>query len=125
MAFPRSIVDPKNAVSHPPRRPRAGQSLVEYALIIAVVAVVVIPAIDFTRGAFALAYQNQQAALQSAPGGPAATATPETEGEADATANVPTDPDQCKKGGWIDLTRDDGSTFKNQGDCQSYAQNGK
>jgi Flp pilus assembly pilin Flp len=116
-------VDPKHAVSHPPRRSRAGQSVVEYALIIAVVAVVVLPSIDFTRGAFAIAYQNQQAALQSAPGG--ATATVTTVAETEATASVPTDPDQCKKGGWIDLTRDDGTTFKNQGDCQSYAQNGK
>lgn len=31
----------------------------------------------------------------------------------------------CKKGGWSSLTRADGSTFKNQGDCVSYTQNGK
>ena len=107
----------------PPRPPRAGQSLVEYALIIALVGLVIIPAISFARDAFAMAYQNQQAALQSEPGGPrrAATSTP----GADVAGGVPTDADGCKDGGWQSLTRADGSTFKNQGDCVSYAQNGK
>lgn len=33
--------------------------------------------------------------------------------------------DGCKKDGWMTLSRADGSNFKNQGDCVSYAQNGK
>jgi hypothetical protein len=33
--------------------------------------------------------------------------------------------DQCKKGGWANVTRDDGSTFKNQGDCIQYVNTGK
>jgi hypothetical protein len=33
--------------------------------------------------------------------------------------------DQCKNGGYVDMRRADGSTFKNQGDCVSYTSNGK
>lgn len=33
--------------------------------------------------------------------------------------------DQCKNGGFSNVTRADGSPFKNQGDCVSYASNGK
>jgi hypothetical protein len=33
--------------------------------------------------------------------------------------------DQCKKGGWESRYRADYTTFKNQGDCVSYTQNGK
>lgn len=36
-----------------------------------------------------------------------------------------TDADQCKKGGWQNVVRADGSSFKNQGDCVSYTKNGK
>lgn len=38
---------------------------------------------------------------------------------------VATSKDQCKKGGWMTVTRADGSSFKNQGDCVSYTNNGK
>lgn len=34
--------------------------------------------------------------------------------------NVPTDKAQCKNGGWMNLVRADGSTFRDQGDCVSY-----
>lgn len=37
----------------------------------------------------------------------------------------PTGKDQCKKGGWQNLARADGTTFKNQGDCIQYANTGK
>ena len=33
--------------------------------------------------------------------------------------------DDCKKGGWADLVRADGSSFKNQGDCIQYVNTGK
>jgi hypothetical protein len=33
--------------------------------------------------------------------------------------------DACKDDGWKTVTRADGSSFKNQGDCVSYTQNGK
>lgn len=36
-----------------------------------------------------------------------------------------TSADQCKDGGWMTVTRADGSSFKNQGDCVSYANTGK
>jgi len=36
-----------------------------------------------------------------------------------------TNKDDCKNGGWMDLVREDGSAFKNQGDCVSYTNNGK
>lgn len=38
---------------------------------------------------------------------------------------VAVDKDQCKNGGWMDLARADGSTFKNQGDCIQYVNTGK
>jgi hypothetical protein len=40
-------------------------------------------------------------------------------------ANVATSKNECKKGGWADLTRADGSSFKNQGDCIQYVNTGK
>jgi hypothetical protein len=40
-------------------------------------------------------------------------------------ANVATRKDECKKGGWADLTRADGTSFKNQGDCIQYVNTGK
>jgi hypothetical protein len=42
-----------------------------------------------------------------------------------AAGNVASDKEKCKKGGWMDLTRADGSTFKNQGDCIQYVNTGK
>lgn len=40
-------------------------------------------------------------------------------------ASVATKKDECKNGGWADLTRADGSSFKNQGDCIQYVNTGK
>ena len=40
-------------------------------------------------------------------------------------ADYAIEPHECKKGGWQGLTRADGSTFKNQGDCMQYANTGK
>lgn len=45
-------------------------------------------------------------------------------GQGDAT-NVAKAKDKCKKGGWADLSRADGSSFKNQGDCIQYVNTGK
>jgi hypothetical protein len=39
--------------------------------------------------------------------------------------HVATTKDQCKDGGWQNVTRADGSAFKNQGDCVSYVNTGK
>lgn len=38
---------------------------------------------------------------------------------------VPTNANQCKKGGWANLRRPDGSSFKNQGDCIQYVNTGR
>lgn len=38
---------------------------------------------------------------------------------------TPENKDDCKDGGWKDLVRADGSTFKNQGDCIQYVNTGK
>jgi hypothetical protein len=35
------------------------------------------------------------------------------------------DKNDCKKGGWKDLEREDGSSFKNQGDCVQFMNTGK
>ena len=37
----------------------------------------------------------------------------------------PATKDDCKNGGWMNFVKDDGSAFKNQGDCVSYVNNGK
>jgi hypothetical protein len=37
----------------------------------------------------------------------------------------PATKDDCKKGGWMELFRADGSSFKNQGDCIQYVNTGK
>jgi hypothetical protein len=41
------------------------------------------------------------------------------------TFDQPITKDECKNGGWMDLTRADGTTFKNQGDCIQYVNTGK
>jgi hypothetical protein len=38
---------------------------------------------------------------------------------------VAADKEQCKDGGWANVRRSDGSSFKNQGDCVQYANTGK
>jgi hypothetical protein len=35
------------------------------------------------------------------------------------------DKNGCKSGGWSGLEREDGSSFKNQGDCIQYMNTGK
>ena len=42
-----------------------------------------------------------------------------------AASPVATSKDDCKGNGWQGLSRLDGSTFKNQGDCIQYANTGK
>jgi hypothetical protein len=39
--------------------------------------------------------------------------------------SVAANKDQCKNNGWQNIVRADGSSFKNQGDCIQYANNGK
>jgi hypothetical protein len=38
---------------------------------------------------------------------------------------TPTTANDCKNGGWKNVTRADGSSFKNQGDCIQYVNTGK
>jgi hypothetical protein len=42
-----------------------------------------------------------------------------------ADAGVATGRDECKNGGWANLSRSDNTPFKNQGDCIQYVNNGK
>jgi hypothetical protein len=42
-----------------------------------------------------------------------------------SSSRPPTSANQCKNGGWESLSRTDGSTFKNQGDCIQYVNTGK
>ena len=41
-----------------------------------------------------------------------------------STSNVPTSKNQCKNGGWQNLADNNGTPFKNQGDCVSYVATG-
>jgi len=40
------------------------------------------------------------------------------------TYDEPQNSDECKNDGWKELTREDGSEFKNQGDCIQYVNTG-
>jgi len=51
--------------------------------------------------------------------------TPTTDVGACIGNNVPTAETDCKGGGWITHVRADGSTFKSQGDCVQYLNNGR
>lgn len=42
-----------------------------------------------------------------------------------AGPETPTDKDDCKDGGWRELAREDGSSFRNQGECIRYAITGR
>ncbi len=46
-------------------------------------------------------------------------------GETVFLGEAPSDKDACKKGGWANLEREDGSGFKNQGDCIQYVNTGR
>lgn len=37
---------------------------------------------------------------------------------------IPADKDECKEGGWMNVFRDDGSSFNNQGECIQYVNTG-
>ncbi len=51
---------------------------------------------------------------------------PDNSGELTATVIVyPISKDACKDGGWQNLSRQDGTAFKNQGNCVSYVNTGK
>ena len=39
--------------------------------------------------------------------------------------HAPAAVDACKNGGWLLVTRGDGSRFKNQGDCMQFVNTGK
>ena len=41
------------------------------------------------------------------------------------TYDQPQNGDECKNGGWEDLEREDGTPFKNQGDCIQYVNTGE
>ena len=43
---------------------------------------------------------------------------------ADCVLQVPATSDQCKKGGWQYLVDNNGTPFKNQGDCVSFVATG-
>jgi Flp pilus assembly pilin Flp len=103
--------------SAPRRRGRAheGQALVEYLLVISVVAVLCIPAFSFLQAATNRAYGDHEAALNDPPLGSVPASTP----TARITYSYPASEEQCKNGGWQTFVTPDG-TFKNQGDCQSW-----
>ena len=95
------------------RAARPGQSIVEYALILAFVALLCLPAIGYLQRATGGAYDRHQRAL----GAPSFWVEP-------ATA------DDCKDGRWATFTTIRGpyttaqGTFRNQGDCQSWVSTG-
>jgi Flp pilus assembly pilin Flp len=104
---------PASARRTTPPAARAGQSLVEYTLILAVVALLCIPAISFLQRAQGRVYDNHQQSLN-----------------APSLFNEPATAGDCMNGGWATFNTVQGSyttaqgTFKNQGDCQSWVSTG-
>ena len=97
----------------------AGQALVEYLLVLSVVALLCLPAFAFLQGATVGAFGTQAAQLNV----PRLGVTPGTGGA--ATYSYPAGDEQCKGGLWVTYYTPAG-TFKNQGDCQSWvATNGR
>ena len=95
----------------------AGQSLVEYLLIIGVIAVLCLPAFAFLQGATRGAFDRQSAGLNAPPIGTTTAAAP--------VYTSPANDEACKQGLWATYVTPEG-TFKNQGDCQSWvATNGR
>ncbi|GMQ86535.1 MAG: hypothetical protein BMS9Abin07_2115 [Acidimicrobiia bacterium] len=84
-----------------------GTSMVEYTVLVAAFAIAVLGGLTFLGGAVGGSFAD---VVINAP-----------LAEADYGIN----PHECKKGGWEGLSRDDGSGFKNQGDCMQYANTGK
>lgn len=107
-----------------------GQGLVEYALLIAIVAVVVIPATIFLRDTTAATYLRHQSAL-SEPTWAVATEDaqlPAPLPTATATAvptatpepyTTPTTTGECRNGGWRNFNPP-GGPFNSQSECISY-----
>lgn len=52
------------------------------------------------------------------------TAAPAMADESDQKSDTKVTKEMCKKGGWKDLTDEDGNSFKNQGQCVSHAAQG-
>jgi Flp pilus assembly pilin Flp len=107
------------------RRTARGQSVLEYALILGIVALVCIPGIAFVRQSTATVFLAHEEALNEPPLPTAeedlyATAIPTATPTATPVPyTVPTTKAECKNGGWQDFNPPDGP-FKNQGDCVSY-----
>jgi Flp pilus assembly pilin Flp len=85
-----------------PARAHAGQALVEYLLIISVVALLCIPAFAFLQGATGGAFDRQATGLNSAP-----------------LFTYPSGDEPCKDARWASW-QVPGGAFKNQGDCESW-----
>ena len=85
-----------------PEGARAGQALVEYLLIISVLALLCLPAFAFMQSASGGAFDRQAAGLNSP-----------------ALFTYPSGDEQCKAGTW-EGWKVPGGTFKNQGDCVSW-----
>ncbi len=88
-------------------KPEGGAAAVEYTVILAAFAIAVVASLSYLGGTLGGSFANVVINTPLA--------------EADYGIN----PHECKKGGWQDLSRDDGSGFKNQGDCMQYANTGK
>jgi hypothetical protein len=86
----------------PSARAHAGQALVEYLLLISVVAALCIPAFAFYQGASGRAFDRQAQSLGSPP-----------------IFIYPSGAEPCKAGTW-EGWKVPGGTFKNQGDCVSW-----
>jgi Flp pilus assembly pilin Flp len=104
---------PREGTASRHRSASSGQGLVEYALLVALVSLLLIPGLIFLQGKQSALFEGVGGALRGpaaesvAPGNP----NPET---------VPDSQDDCKNGGWQSFNPP-GGAFTSQGDCVSWA----
>jgi Flp pilus assembly pilin Flp len=108
---PHTAPSPNTAL--PPRLAHAGQGLVEYALLLALFAILLIPALVFLQDKQSALFERAGNALDGPVIGPVAPGTSPDE-------NVPDTADDCKNGGWQTFNPP-GGAFTSQGDCVSWA----
>lgn len=101
---------PARPHAHSPQRLRAwvGQTTTEFMLIAAVVALVSLPSMMFLQQMQRSFYEMHQASMN------------QSVSDAATTLSVPTDQEQCLNSRWIYFTDDNGTRFRNQGDCISW-----
>ncbi len=115
--LPTSAMPAANPVAkgpaHQPAPAQAGQGLVEYALLLALVALLLIPGLVFLQGKTSDLFERAGGALRGPAAASVAPLGPDPE-------TVPASKDDCRDGGW-QAFNPPGGAFTSQGDCVSWS----